>query len=84
MIKPSDRWIAVKSQNVSSLSPRPADVRRGARVLDQHLGVVASRTGRASGASTHNRVVQTGAVNPADVAYSDVCIPTAVTLFLWE
>jgi hypothetical protein len=32
----------------------------------------------------HDGLVQTGAVNPADAAHSDVCIPTAVTLFLWE
>ena len=30
------------------------------------------------------RLVQTGAVNPADAANSEVCIPMAVTLFLWE
>jgi hypothetical protein len=40
MTRPSDRWVAVKSQNISSLFPRAADVRRDARVLDQHLGVV--------------------------------------------
>jgi len=57
---------------------RPASSRRNvrgdARVLDQHPGVE----------TRHDRLVQTAAVNPADAAYSDVCIPTAVTLFPWE
>jgi hypothetical protein len=44
----------------------------------------ASRGSRFQAAPTHDRLVQTGAVNPADAAYSDVCIPMAVTLFLWE
>jgi len=45
---------------------------------------ITRRSGSGGVETLHRPVRQTGTVNPADAADSDVCIPTAVTLFLWE
>jgi hypothetical protein len=72
--------------NIALLLVRAAVVRHAARALDQHLGFVGvtHRSRRAVSGSVvkrHDRLDQTGAVNPADAACSDVYIPTVVRLF---